>query len=129
MGKRGPQPVAIKDRFWSKVNKTDTCWLWTARTNNWGYGAICAGGMNNGWLRAHRVAWELTNGPIPKGAYVLHKCDVPACVNPDHLWLGSLKDNTQDMMRKGRTRGWFKKGDNYAVNARWAKYRLDHPKK
>lgn len=65
--------------------------------------------------RAHRVAWRLVNGPIPEGMWVLHHCDNPSCVNPKHLFLGTPKDNAQDMIKKGR------QGDNRGENAGGAK--------
>ncbi len=87
--------------FWKHVNKTETCWLWTAS----GSGVNGAyGGFNNGRkkVKSHRFSWEMHNGMIPDGLYVLHSCDVPRCVNPAHLFLGTKKDNTQDMLAKGR---------------------------
>lgn len=79
------------------------CWLWTGRINNDGYGAIRApGGRTSKVLRAHRVSYTLYKGDIPLSACVLHKCDNPACVNPDHLWLGSHTENMQDKVAKGR---------------------------
>lgn len=91
-------------RFWDKVVKTDACWLWTASTRTKGYGAFVwtkpDGGVVQG--RAHRFAWELANGPIPESMCVLHRCDVPACVRPDHLFLGTKADNNADMVSKGR---------------------------
>jgi hypothetical protein len=91
----------VKQRFWSKVRKTETCWLWTAARNEWGYGLF----RFEGKLRlAHRVIWTLECGPIPTGICVLHRCDTPACVRRDHLFLGTNKDNAEDMMRKGRGR-------------------------
>ncbi len=91
----------LKERFdekWIPVTETG-CWLWTAHVRTKGYGRII---VNCKVKHAHRVSWELHKGPIPDGLCVLHKCDVPSCVNPDHLWLGTDKDNTQDMIKKGR---------------------------
>lgn len=87
-------------RFWNKVNKTNSCWLWTGATiTTNGYGHIRIG---NKKVRAHRFSWELHNGPIPKGMMVLHECDTPSCVNPGHLRLGTQADNIRDMISKGR---------------------------
>lgn len=89
--------------FWEKVQKTDTCWIWTASKRYKGYGAFCwKDGTTYLNGRAHRFAYQLLVGPIPDGMFVLHKCDVPACVNPEHLFLGTNQDNVDDMMRKGR---------------------------
>jgi len=104
MGKTPAQVVRdIPLRFWAKVNKTPTCWLWTAhRHYRTGYGSFARGGQYGGHVGAHRFSWELHNGPIPKGLSVLHKCDVPACVNPNHLFLGTQVDNLKDMVAKNR---------------------------
>ena len=76
------------------------CTLWTTtRCTQDGYGQMR---LDNKSQRVHRVVWELTNGPIPAGLCVLHHCDVPSCVNPAHLFLGSHTDNMRDMVRKGR---------------------------
>ena len=76
------------------------CWLWFGALDGYKkYGCFRVGKKN---LRAHRVSWELYRGSIPKGMQVLHKCDVPPCVNPDHLWIGTQRDNVNDMIRKGR---------------------------
>jgi hypothetical protein len=88
----------LEVRFWAKVNKTDDCWLWTAATVA-GYGAI---GLRGKHIKAHRYSWELANGPIPDGLHVLHRCDNPPCVRPDHLFLGTHADNMADMSAKGR---------------------------
>lgn len=89
-------------RFFEKVSWTESgCHEWTAGRFEKGYGVFRNDGRN---LRAHRVAYEIAFGPIPDGMLVLHKCDNPACVNPDHLFVGSQKDNMQDMVKKGRQR-------------------------
>ena len=98
---------AFVARFWRKVAKHSSgCWLWYGARNGNGYGVCGAGGLK--WL-AHRVAWELSCGPIPEGGdyhgtCVLHRCDVPLCVNPDHLFLGTQADNMRDKAEKGRGR-------------------------
>jgi hypothetical protein len=92
-----------QNRFWRKVCKGESCWLWTAAKANTGYGAF--GFRRNGrtmTMKAHRVAYELCVGPIPEGMILLHKCDVAACVNPDHLSLGTKAENNRDMQAKGR---------------------------
>ena len=94
----------LEERFWAKVDVRgpDDCWEWLAGKTHNGYGMIGKGGRHNGMLRAHRVSWELANGPIPDGLCVLHHCDNPGCVNPLHLWIGTNADNQQDMAQKGR---------------------------
>lgn len=89
-----------EDRLWAKITKSDDCWEWTAGRMGRGYGAIKHGGRMRS---AHRVMWELANGPIPKGLFVLHRCDNPLCVRPDHLFLGTQADNMRDCAVKGRT--------------------------
>jgi hypothetical protein len=90
-------------RFWSKVNKLpgdDACWEWTAALfKKSGYGCFSFQERLQG---AHRVSWSLTNGPIPDGLWVLHKCDNRKCVRPSHLFLGTQTDNMRDMVSKGR---------------------------
>jgi hypothetical protein len=92
-----PEQVAY---FWSKVDKSGECWLWTASCGTGGYGQI---GINNRALAAHRVAYEIAIGPIPPGMAVCHTCDVRACCRPSHLWLGTRRDNQADMAAKHRS--------------------------
>ena len=86
-------------RFWEKVNKTESCWLWQGHLNQNGYGGFT---LNRKAEKAHRVAWWLSGKTIPKGKVLCHSCDVRICVNPSHLWLGTLADNNRDMANKGR---------------------------
>jgi len=97
--------------FWNKVNKDGSipahcpelgpCWEWTAYCSKFGYG-------NKNWfgkmMRVHRISWELSHGSIPDKLLILHKCDNRKCVNPAHLFLGTHKQNTEDMKRKGRSK-------------------------
>lgn len=75
------------------------CWLWTATTNRYGYGQFR---FDGGRMTAHRAAWILFVSLIPDGLHVLHHCDVPSCVNPSHLFLGTHQDNMRDRDSKGR---------------------------
>ena len=88
------------ENFWSKVRRDDGCWIWTAFTNDQGYGVFGIGGRQT--MLAPRFSWQLANGPIPQGLNVLHKCDNPPCVRPDHLFLGTRLDNARDREQKGR---------------------------
>ena len=106
--------MSDEDRFWPKVDMSGECWLWTAAKDHNGYGKFSVGGQRdeygnrrNSMVSAHRFAYELVNGPIPKqdshhGLCVLHKCDTPSCVRPAHLFLGTNAENVKDMDRKGR---------------------------
>ena len=89
------------NRLWSRVDRRgpDDCWEWTAHCKSNGYGQIS---IHNKQLLTHRVAWEVTNGPIPDGLYVCHHCDNPPCCNPAHLFLGDQFDNMRDAREKGR---------------------------
>lgn len=86
-------------RFWEKVRKTKTCWLWTAATDTNGYGKFFLHGRLDS---AHRVSWLLSGKQIAVGKRILHKCDTRACVRPSHLFEGTQLDNIRDMDRKGR---------------------------
>lgn len=107
-----PTPIVARttsERFWAKVNKDgptqahmDTpCWVWTASRIGKGYGQFRAA-IGGGF--AHRYSWECANGPLPEGMIVLHRCDNPLCIRPDHLLAGSYQDNYDDMVNKGRRR-------------------------
>src|SRR6185312_412624 len=100
---------AWQERFWSKVDKNSpapkhnptlgNCWEWIAGRTIKGYGQLV---VNHKTVKAHRLSWELSFKEIPKGLSVLHKCDNPSCVNPDHLFLGNHSDNMRDASIKGR---------------------------
>lgn len=85
----------IEERFWTKVDMSGDCWHWIAARTSGGYGTI-----DNRY--AHRVSWEIAHGPIPDGLLVCHHCDIPVCVNPAHLFLGTTADNMRDRDAKGR---------------------------
>jgi hypothetical protein len=92
------------ERFFEKVLKTESCWLWQGTLSN-GYGNFA---INGGHILAHRYSWELVHGPVPDGLWVLHNCpggDDPRCCNPAHLWLGTNQDNIADMAKKGSRKG------------------------
>lgn len=96
-------PVVL--RFWKKVRKTPTCWMWTGCKDSGGYGMIRTGSVKDGtrtMTKATRMSWEIQYGPIPEGMHVLHRCDTPSCVHPDHLFLGTHTDNMRDRKAKGR---------------------------
>ena len=108
-------------KFAAKVRKTDGCWIWIGWKRDGEYGGAFHGGKR--WL-AHRLAWALAKGPIPKGLQVLHRCDQPACVRPSHLFLGTQRDNIEDMMAKGRHRGAPQPGEsNPQAKLNWIKVR------
>lgn len=111
-GTFGKKPIDPIKRFWFYVKKTDSCWLWQGVKRE-GYGRMR---KDYKLSSAHRFSWEIHNGPIPKGIYVLHSCDNPPCVNPSHLWLGTYTDNNRDRSKKGR--------NNHALGSKCPKAKL-----
>jgi hypothetical protein len=98
----------VEERFWRNVRKGSGCWEWIGGINSTGRGMFWLDGKT---VKAHRVSYELNIAPIPNGKLVLHNCDNGKCVRPEHLFLGTFKDNTQDMFGKGRNN--TPKGDKH----------------
>ncbi len=89
----------VEKRFWVNVNKTEGCWEWIGGKSN-GYGMMK---INSVSISTHRLSWMIHNGSILDNLWVLHKCDNPPCIRPDHLFLGTLQDNNKDKATKGRS--------------------------
>ena len=103
--------MADYGRFWSKVSVREPadCWLWDGSVNNRGYGEYRHDGRKR---YAHRVSWAIAHGAMPgAGLCVLHRCDVPRCVNPSHLFIGTQHENIADMHSKGRYRNGISRGE------------------
>jgi hypothetical protein len=94
---RGPK------EFWAKVDKSGDCWIFNGAHDPLGYGYVRRTAIASHMLKAHRYSWMLLKGQIPEGLCVLHRCDNPPCVNPEHLFLGTIQDNNQDKVQKGRS--------------------------
>jgi HNH endonuclease len=110
-----PAARPLRERFFQFIayEPMSGCWLWTGGVNNHGYGLIHPGKDYQTTLSmvfAHRVSWEMHRGPIPDGMDVLHKCDTPPCVNPDHLFVGTHASNMADASKKGRMHPGEKNG-------------------
>ena len=120
------EPVA--NRFWKFVNKSPNCWEWTGCRDEHGYGSLYVSSYRN--ERAHRFSWILHNGPVPDDLHVLHHCDNPPCIRPDHLFLGDRTTNAHDRHIKGRSRGGSLAGELNGnaglTNAQAEDIRKDH---
>lgn len=116
----------IQNRFFKKVSKQDNgCWIWTGSKNKMGYGCFKNRCITK--QLAHQVSFILFKGDIPPKCFVLHACDIPACVNPDHLWIGEPKDNTKDMQIKRRD-GNRKLTEEDVINIRKLFKKVPHKK-
>lgn len=111
-------PEHVITRFWKKVQKNDEgCWLWQGATFRNGYGNFRLQGPERRNIGAHIFSFIISNGQIPDdGKVIMHHCDNPACVRPDHLRVGTRAENTHDMMSKGRARF---RGKLYPITRRW----------
>jgi hypothetical protein len=102
-----------QERFWKYVVKTDGCWKWVGSKDSNGYGRLNVDGAPE---LAPRLSWMIHYGDIPEGKCVCHKCDNPSCTNPEHLFVGSYKDNTADMWNKGRAKPGVSLGEKHGMS-------------
>jgi hypothetical protein len=125
---RTPLLVRFLEKVLVPSDAAECCWLWVGASDRHGYGNITEGGHAGPHITAHRLAWELANGPAPRGAVVRHRCDNPSCVRPSHLAIGTMADNQRDMaVRQRGTKGklpWgvsaCNEGRQFCVKARVA---------
>lgn len=102
---RGRRNISVEEKFWSRVSPPSdkkACWTWLGTVASTGYGIIWIGGKSGGYEGAHRVSWIIHFERIPKGKWILHKCDNPICVNPRHLYAGTHFENNRDRRLRGR---------------------------
>lgn len=127
MGKRGPNADNWIIRFWRYVEKTENCWLWVGLSKGHPYGTIKVGNRGVG---AHRASYELHYGAFERSLHVLHKCDNPRCVRPDHLFLGTHQANMKDRNKKGRFArlAGEKNGEHVLIEKQILKIRRSRPK-
>ena len=104
MSEQTTEPPVLAIRFWALVDRSGDCWLWLGGRTSAGYG-LTAGSLTDRREYAHRIAYNLAHGAFPPDKLVLHRCDNPACFNPEHLFLGTQLDNLADCEAKGRRRG------------------------
>lgn len=98
------RPKSTPKYFWSKVDKSKECWEWTGCKDRDGYGQF---GYNNRQWKAHRIAYFFSHGSIDDSKLICHHCDNPKCVRPEHLYQGTVKDNSQDMINRGRHKSFL----------------------
>lgn len=109
---KGCPTGSLEERFWRKVSKTDTCWVWGGALSTSGYGVLQRGARGQGLVKAHRLSMELHGKAIPKGKLACHTCNNKLCVNPMHLYAGTYSDNILDAWRDGRRKPRRKRTSN-----------------